>query len=96
MRNLGGFLMIIGGIFLFQGTLRAGLSTGYLARLHFLGIADTLGGMLLLLGLMLRNPGEIPLLLVALGALLAWGPPLAYLLAQGGSPEDRARKDRHV
>ena len=96
MSHSGAFLMLLGGLFLAGGTIRAGLSSAYLARLHFLGVADTLGGILILAGLMLRHPGQTPLLLVALGGLVAWGPILTYLMAEGGAPEERAGRGHHV
>ncbi len=88
--------MMAGGLFLLVGTVRAGLYPGYLGRLHFLGAADTLGGGLVLMGLLLRHPGQSALLLVALGALLIWGPILTYLMAEGGLPEERAGGGPHV
>lgn len=96
MNVTGSILMMAGGLFLLVGTIRAGLCRSYLGRLHFLGVADTLGGILVLLGLMLHHPGQAALLLVAFGALLIWGPVLTYLMAEGGVSEERSRGGENV
>lgn len=78
---LSALLLLFGLIFWFGGTwplLRRG---SYLRKLHYLGIADTLGSALMLLGLLLRFNREWPLLLLALLSLIVWNTIFGYVLA---------------
>ena len=52
-----------------------------LYKLHGLSVADTLGSMLIIVGLLLKIPREWPLLLLALISLAIWNTVLGYVLA---------------
>ncbi|NEP82169.1 MAG: monovalent cation/H(+) antiporter subunit G [Okeania sp. SIO3B3] len=52
-----------------------------LFKLHSLSVADTLGSMSIVVGLLLKIPGEWPLLLLALITLAIWNTVLGYVLA---------------
>jgi multicomponent Na+:H+ antiporter subunit G len=68
-----------------------------LYKLHSLSVSDTLGSMLIIVGLLLKIPREWPLLILALISLAIWNTVLGYVLAycasgesRGLSPSDRA------
>jgi len=52
-----------------------------LYKLHGLSVADTLGSMLIIVGLLLKIPREWPLLVLALISLAIWNTVLGYVLA---------------
>lgn len=52
-----------------------------LFKLHSLSVADTLGSMAIVVGLLMRIPSEWPLLILALIALAIWNTILGYVLA---------------
>ncbi len=52
-----------------------------LAKLHGLTVADTLGSALIMVGLLLQNPREWPLLVLALLSLALWNTMFGYVLA---------------
>lgn len=52
-----------------------------LFKLHSLSVSDTLGSMMIVVGLLIRIPREWPLLLLALIALAIWNTVLGYVLA---------------
>jgi multicomponent Na+:H+ antiporter subunit G len=52
-----------------------------LFKLHSLSVADTLGSMAIVGGLLLQIPEEWPLLLLALITLAIWNTVLGYVLA---------------
>lgn len=85
MALVGAMLSLASLFFLLGGTWRALSKGDLLLRLHYLGIADTLGGLLLVAGLLLRFPQRWDQLLLAALALLAWGPFLTYLVGWGVS-----------
>jgi multicomponent Na+:H+ antiporter subunit G len=62
-----------------------------LFKLHGLSVADTLGSMTMIVGLLLKIPSEWPLLLLALICLAIWNTMLGYVLAycssRGGEDE---------
>lgn len=82
---LGTILTLAALVFLSGGTWRALTKKDPLLRLHYLGISDTLGGLLLVAGLLLRFPERWGALLLAAIALSAWGPLSTYLIAWGAS-----------
>ena len=59
-----------------------------LFKLHSLSVADTLGSMAIVFGLLLKIPSQWPLLLLALITLAIWNTVLGYVLAYCSS--DRA------
>lgn len=71
----------IGIIFWFWGTLPLLGHRSVLFKLHGLSIADTLGSMLIIFGLLLQRPREWPLLVLAIITLMIWNTMLGYVLA---------------
>ena len=86
-------LLLLGGLVLwFAGSWPLLGRSSFLHKLHYLGVADTLGSALMLLGLLLRLNREWPLLLLALISLVIWNTIFGYVLAscsQAGRPEDQ-------
>jgi multicomponent Na+:H+ antiporter subunit G len=81
-------LLLLGaGLLLwFWGTWPLLESGSYLGKLHKLSVADTLGSTLMLLGLLLRIPGQWPLLCLALLGLMVWNTIFGYVLARCSLP----------
>ncbi|WP_036480579.1 monovalent cation/H(+) antiporter subunit G [Myxosarcina sp. GI1] len=80
-------LMVIGIIFWFWGTLPLIGKRSVLYKLHSLSVADTLGSMTIILGLLLKIPGEWSLLLLAIITLAIWNTVLGYVIAYCASDE---------
>ena len=80
-------LILIGMIFWFWGTFPLIGNRSVLFKLHSLSIADTLGSMSIIIGLLLQIPGEWPLLLLAMISLAIWNTVLGYVLAYCSSDE---------
>lgn len=74
-------LIIVGLVFWFWGTLPLVGDRSVLFKLHSLSVADTLGSMSIILGLLLKIPSEWPLLILALISLAIWNTVLGYVLA---------------
>lgn len=74
-------LIIIGIIFWFWGTLPLIGNKSVLFKLHSLSVADTLGSMAILGGLLLKVPSEWSFLLLAIISLAIWNTVLGYVLA---------------
>lgn len=74
-------LMVIGIIFWFWGTLPLIGKRSVLFKLHSLSVADTLGSMTIILGLLLKIPSEWSLLLLAIITLAIWNTVLGYVIA---------------
>lgn len=81
----------IGIIFWLWGTFPLLGKRSVLFKLHSLSVADTLGSMSIISGLLLKIPSEWPLLLLALISLAIWNTMLGYVLAycssRGGNDE---------
>ncbi len=88
-RLLSSLLLLLGLVFWFGGTWPLLGRGSYLRKLHYLGIADTLGSALMLVGLLLRFNPEWPLLLLALLSLVVWNTIFGYVLASCSQPIDR-------
>ncbi len=73
--------IVIGIIFWFWGTLPLIGKRSVLFKLHSLSVADTLGSMSIVFGLLLKIPSEWPLLLLAIITLAIWNTVLGYVLA---------------
>ena len=73
--------MVIGIIFWFWGTFPLLGKRSVLFKLHSLSVADTLGSMSIIIGLLLKIPIEWPLLLLAVISLAIWNTVLGYVLA---------------
>jgi multicomponent Na+:H+ antiporter subunit G len=83
--------LFIGILFWFWGTFPLLGNRSVLFKLHTLSVADTLGSMIMMLGLLLKIPSEWPLLLLAIICLAIWNTMLGYVLAycssRGGNDE---------
>ncbi len=71
----------IGLFFWLWGTLPLIGNRSVLFKLHSLSVADTLGSMTIVIGLLLKIPSEWPLLLLAIISLAIWNTVLGYVLA---------------
>lgn len=74
-------LIVIGIIFWFWGTFPLIGNRSVLFKLHSLSVADTLGSMTIVVGLLLKIPKEWPLLILAIVTLAIWNTVLGYVLA---------------
>ncbi len=70
-----------GIVFWFWGTIPLVGHRSVLFKLHSLSVADTLGSMAIVFGLLLKIPAQWPLLLLALITLAIWNTVLGYVLA---------------
>jgi len=71
MTYVGLALMIV-------GTLFSLLKKDFLLKVHFLGISDTVGAVLMVLGLR----GDAPRTILMVVVLLVWGPFISHVLAR--------------
>lgn len=74
-------LMVVGIIFWFWGTFPLIGNRSVLFKLHSLSVADTLGSMTIVIGLLLKIPNEWSLLLLAIITLAVWNTVLGYVMA---------------
>ena len=79
--------IVIGIVFWFWGTLPLIGNRSVLFKLHSLSVADTLGSMSIIIGLLLKIPREWSLLLLAIISLAIWNTVLGYVLAYCSSGE---------
>ncbi|MBE9029215.1 monovalent cation/H(+) antiporter subunit G [filamentous cyanobacterium LEGE 11480] len=70
-----------GIVFWYWGTWPLVGNRSLLFKLHSLSVADTLGSMAIIIGLLLQISHEWPLLVLALIALAVWNTTLGYVLA---------------
>ncbi|ACK70984.1 conserved hypothetical protein [Gloeothece citriformis PCC 7424] len=81
----------LGIFFWLWGTFPLLGNRSVLFKLHGLSVADTLGSMSMIVGLLLKIPSEWPLLLLAIICLAIWNTMLGYVLAycssRGGDDE---------
>lgn len=81
----------VGIVFWFWGTFPLLGKRSVLFKLHSLSVADTLGSMSIIFGLLLKIPSEWSLLILALISLVIWNTVLGYVLAycssNGGNNE---------
>jgi len=82
---LSDFLLVTGMILMVWGTLWLLKPIVIHTLLHPLGVSDTLGAFLVVLGLCFRHPRHVIPLGVAALALLIWGPLVTYVIARGCS-----------
>ena len=71
----------VGIVFWFWGTFPLLGDRSVLFKLHSLSVADTLGSMSIIIGLLLKRPRESPLLILAIISLAIWNTVLGYVLA---------------
>ena len=62
-------------------------------KLHNLSVADTLGSILIVLGLSLKMPSELPLLILAILSLAIWNTMLGYVLAYGADNREEMKHE---
>ena len=86
----------IGIVFWFWGTLPLIGNRSVLFKLHSLSVSDTLGSMIIVIGLLLKIPSEWPLLLLAIVTLAIWNTVLGYVLAYCSSSEDEIDKVKNL
>lgn len=83
--------MAVGIVFWFWGTSYLLGRRSVLYKLHSLSVADTLGSIAIIMGLLLKRPGEWPLLILSIICLAMWNTMLGYVLAycstSGGKDE---------
>jgi multicomponent Na+:H+ antiporter subunit G len=88
MINVLSYICIGVGIFFwFWGTFPLLGKRSVLFKLHSLSVADTLGSMSIIIGLLLKRPNEWPLLILGLITLAIWNTVLGYVLAYCSSSE---------
>ncbi|NJR39767.1 MAG: monovalent cation/H(+) antiporter subunit G [Leptolyngbyaceae cyanobacterium CSU_1_4] len=73
--------IVVGIVFWFWGTFPLLGKRSVLFKLHSLSVADTLGSMSIIVGLLLKVPSQWSLLLLALISLAIWNTVLGYVLA---------------
>ena len=71
----------IGIVFWFWGTSYLLGKRSVLYKLHSLSVADTLGSIAIVVGLLLKIPSKGPLLILAIICLAIWNTMLGYVLA---------------
>lgn len=89
MINILSYICIaIGVFFWFWGTAHLLGKRSVLYKLHGLSVADTLGSMAIIFGLLLKVPQNWPLLLLAIISLAIWNTMLGYVLAYTSSDRE--------
>jgi multicomponent Na+:H+ antiporter subunit G len=89
-------LIVIGIIFWFWGTLPLIGNRSVLFKLHSLSVADTLGSMSIIIGLLFKIPREWSLLLLAIITLAIWNTVLGYVLAYCSSDEGMRNEEKII
>ena len=91
IETLGFGCIAMGLFFWLWGTWPILGKRSLLYKLHTLSVSDTLGSMLIVMGLLLKIPREWPLLILALISLAIWNTILGYVIAYcstGGGQHD--------
>ena len=98
MELVSGVCLGVGLILWWWGTPVLLTRRSVVFKLHYLSVADILGSLALMVGLLCRRPREWPLLLLAILSLVMWNTVLGYVLAycahqatagtSGSSPHD--------
>lgn len=83
--------IVVGIIFWFWGTFPLLSKRSVVFKLHTLSVADTLGSMVIIVGLLLKIPNEWPLLLLAIISLAIWNTVLGYVVAYCSTTDPRER-----
>ncbi|MFM7363406.1 MAG: monovalent cation/H(+) antiporter subunit G [Cuspidothrix sp.] len=90
MINLLSYTCIgMGIVFWFWGTSHLVSNRSVLFKLHGLSVADTLGSMMIIVGLLLKIPSEWPLLILGIISLAIWNTMLGYVLAYCSTEEKK-------
>ena len=82
------FCLILGLIFWLWGTPVLLQKRSLLYKLHNLSVADTLGSILIVIGVSLKIPRELPLLILAIISLAIWNTMLGYVLAYSTNSQE--------
>ena len=96
MNILSDALIVMGIIFWFWGTLPLIGKRSVLYKLHSLSVADTLGSMSIVVGLLLKIPSEWPLLLLAIITLAIWNTVLGYVIAYCSSDTTSSEQNMFI
>lgn len=80
-------LLLIGAFAWLWGTVPLLGNRSVLFKLHSLSVSDTLGSMVIVVGLLLKLSREWPLLLLGLFSLALWNTVLGYVLAYCSAEE---------
>ncbi|ABB57500.1 monovalent cation/H(+) antiporter subunit G [Synechococcus elongatus] len=88
-------LIILGVFFWLWGTPVLLSRRSLLFKLHNLSVADTLGSISIILGLLLKRPRELPLLILAILSLALWNTMLSYVLAYCSSDRPTSQRTTH-
>jgi multicomponent Na+:H+ antiporter subunit G len=75
------FCIVVGIIFWFWGSAHLLKRRSVLFKIHGLSVSDTLGSMIIIMGLLLKIPSEWPWLILAIISLAMWNTMLGYVLA---------------
>lgn len=89
INTLSNVCFAVGIVFWFWGTWPLLGDRSVLFKLHSLSVSDTLGSMAMIVGLLLQQSQEWPLLLLALISLAIWNTVLGYVLAYCASGRGR-------
>lgn len=92
--TLGTILVGIGVFLWYWGGLRLVGRKSYLWKIHALGIADMIGSLLILAGLLVRSLESWPHLLLAMGSIGFWGTALSFVLARLGTEKPSPEKQK--
>jgi multicomponent Na+:H+ antiporter subunit G len=90
---LSSCLISVGLFFVLWGTFSLLGSRSVLFKLHNLSVADTLGSLLIVVGLLPLRPREWPLLVLAIVSLMLWNTMLGYVLASCSSDDVKMSHD---
>ena len=82
-------LMVMGIILWYWGTLPLIGKKSVLFKLHSLSVADTLGSIMIMLGLLLKMPSKWNLILLAIMTLTIWNTMVGYVIAYCSSSEKK-------
>ncbi|MEY3221253.1 MAG: monovalent cation/H(+) antiporter subunit G [Cuspidothrix sp.] len=77
----------IGIFFWFWGTSHLVSNKSVLFKLHGLSVADTLGSMIIILGILMKIPSKWPLLVLGIISLAIWNTMLGYVIAHCSTQE---------
>ena len=82
-------LMVMGIILWYWGTLPLIGKKSVLFKLHSLSVADTLGSIMIMLGVLLKMPSKWNLILLAIITLTIWNTMVGYVIAYCSSSEKK-------
>jgi len=82
-------LMVMGIILWYWGTLPLIGKKSVLFKLHSLSVADTLGSIMIMLGVLLKMPSKWNLILLAIMTLTIWNTMVGYVIAYCSSSEKK-------